>query len=220
MSLPPPGWYPDPSGYADARYWNGRTWTEWTQPAVDRVSAAALTAWATGSGAPSSGQTVVFRSVRASYRASSDFELLDVVGQPVGRIVGDGGTSRHASLVAGDRLLARFSVTGVGTVHVEDAWGRPVGVVRRNWWPLWTTTTVEAGGYEVARFHQGRRVVAAHASGAPVAYLRWVTLGAWPANDTPAIALRVVDGSLVPPLLLLAVIPSVVLQYLRRERTS
>jgi hypothetical protein len=30
-SSPAPGWYPDPSGRARLRYWDGRTWTEQTQ---------------------------------------------------------------------------------------------------------------------------------------------------------------------------------------------
>lgn len=28
----PPGWYPDPSGQAAQRYWDGATWTQWTNP--------------------------------------------------------------------------------------------------------------------------------------------------------------------------------------------
>jgi hypothetical protein len=29
---PPPGWYPDPSGAPGQRYWDGRTWTQWSNP--------------------------------------------------------------------------------------------------------------------------------------------------------------------------------------------
>lgn len=28
----PAGWYPDPSGQPAQRYWDGRTWTNWTHP--------------------------------------------------------------------------------------------------------------------------------------------------------------------------------------------
>jgi hypothetical protein len=30
--LPPPGWFPDPSGPGTKRYWDGRQWTEHTAP--------------------------------------------------------------------------------------------------------------------------------------------------------------------------------------------
>ena len=32
--LPPAGWYPDPAGGANQRYWDGQTWTEQTTPPV------------------------------------------------------------------------------------------------------------------------------------------------------------------------------------------
>jgi Protein of unknown function (DUF2510) len=31
-TLPPPGWYPDPSGGQSQRYWDGRQWTASMQP--------------------------------------------------------------------------------------------------------------------------------------------------------------------------------------------
>lgn len=30
--LPPPGWFPDPTGTSTHRYWDGQHWTEHTQP--------------------------------------------------------------------------------------------------------------------------------------------------------------------------------------------
>jgi hypothetical protein len=30
--LTPPGWYADPSGQPGHRYWDGSTWTHWTNP--------------------------------------------------------------------------------------------------------------------------------------------------------------------------------------------
>ena len=33
-----PGWFPDPHGGQDLRYWDGQRWTDWTQPReADRV---------------------------------------------------------------------------------------------------------------------------------------------------------------------------------------
>ena len=33
-AAPPPGWYPDPTGHAPLRQWNGRAWSEWVSDGV------------------------------------------------------------------------------------------------------------------------------------------------------------------------------------------
>jgi hypothetical protein len=36
QSAVPLGWYPDPSGQPGQRYWDGATWTHWTNPPAHR----------------------------------------------------------------------------------------------------------------------------------------------------------------------------------------
>jgi hypothetical protein len=40
--LPPAGWYPDPNGSADQRWWNGQSWTSDMSPAPAPVASAAV----------------------------------------------------------------------------------------------------------------------------------------------------------------------------------
>ncbi|MCH9816337.1 MAG: DUF2510 domain-containing protein [Actinomycetia bacterium] len=53
-TLPPPGWYPDPSG-AGIRYWNGQNWTDHYNPRGVVAGATAVPAWQTGMPVPTTG---------------------------------------------------------------------------------------------------------------------------------------------------------------------
>ena len=53
-SLPPAGWYPDPSGGPDRRFWDGTAWTEATAPAVNDAGRDSRATRASSEGAPAS----------------------------------------------------------------------------------------------------------------------------------------------------------------------
>jgi hypothetical protein len=63
--LPPPGWYPDPSGVAAQRYWDGREWTAVNVPSMSPFAPPRARSSASQSGQGSTSRRPGFRDAWA-----------------------------------------------------------------------------------------------------------------------------------------------------------
>src|SRR5215212_4621871 len=97
---PPPGWYPDPSGAPQQRWWDGQQWTQQTQPRPDdpRVQRQVQQQAGLG-GAPAGGGTLfsepvlVVNQKAKLIELTNEYAVFNQQGQQVGSVaqVGQSG---------------------------------------------------------------------------------------------------------------------------------
>jgi hypothetical protein len=131
---PPPGWYPDPSGTPQQRWWDGQQWTQQTQagpvqPKVQRQ----VQRQAGIAGAPSGGGTLftepvlVVNQKTKLIELTNEYAVFNQHGQQIGSVaqVGQSGLRKVLRFVSSvDQYLTT-------RLEVRDRDGRPVLVLTR-----------------------------------------------------------------------------------------
>jgi uncharacterized protein YxjI len=119
---PPPGWYPDPSGAAGTRWWDGRGWTDHVQAAAPRPSVAPPAA-----GPSLHEQAVLVVSQRTKLiELTNEYAIFDGQGQRIGAVAQVG----QSTLKKAVRFVSNLDQFLTHRLEVRDASG-PVLVLTR-----------------------------------------------------------------------------------------
>jgi hypothetical protein len=107
----PAGWYTDPNGAAQDRYWDGRAWTEHVRPVAGRRMAPAYAPPPPVAAAPPVATTGNGFSIAGIVFGILAFLILPILFGPIGLILGAVGKSKGES-----KATTAMVVAGVGMV--------------------------------------------------------------------------------------------------------
>jgi len=133
----PPGWYPDPSGAQQQRWWDGQQWTQQTQsgstPDPARVQRqvqqqAGITQTAPAGGGTLFTEPVLVVNQKAKLiELTNEYAVFDQNGRQVGSVVQVGQSGLRKAL----RFVSSVDQFLTTRLEVRDAHGQPVLVLTR-----------------------------------------------------------------------------------------
>jgi hypothetical protein len=210
MSVPSPGWYPDPDGARVVRWWDGGQWTpqERPVPSLNDLQAAVE------AGVPlPTGATLAYRLTRFSYRRPLSYGIDNALGEELAQIEPADPTTRRGSVLTVDGRAQLTFVSDPNGMVVRGPGGF-VGRIARQ--PFATGMRLSAGDQRVGTLRQ-RTVHAAveirGGEGEAQAGIERSRLGFTSARLS--VLTMLADPVRIPPPLLLAVVPA--FDVLRRE---